>query len=157
MLILVEGRDGSGKSTLCDELYNNGLSVIKVPRGHNYEFKELLQYAQVHPLVCDRSFITEIVYRIFDGISCDVCLEFISSMLNGKTAPVRIIYCKTKKDYENSMLRGETNIVKPEDSERIGNIYDIIMRFIDSTTYVKIMPYDWTVQNVNDVLDFINS
>lgn len=156
MLILVEGRDGSGKSTLCNELYNKGLSVIKVAKGRNYEFKELLQYALVHPLVCDRSFITEVVYRIFDGISCDVCLEFISSMLNGNTT-VKIVYCKTEKDYENSMLRGETNIVKREDSERIGNIYDILMRFIDSTTYVKIMPYDWTVQNVNDVLDFINS
>lgn len=153
MIVLVEGRDGSGKSTLCDELYKSGVTVIKVPRHNNYCFEDLFEYGKKHTLVCDRSFITDIVYRIFDGEPTELSLSDMAKLL--EDSKVRIVYCYTPNDYVNSINRGEDNIISEEDSDNILNIYETIIKLIQVTVGIPIMEYNWTKNKVQEVIDFI--
>lgn len=159
MLILVEGADGSGKSYLVNQLYEKGFAVQKVQWGQNFNFRSAAYYCWHDNinLVEDRSPITDIVYRIFDEQkpdrteNIDDIFEWINSF------GVKIIYCKTKNSYTDSIRRGEENITSFQDHCEISKIYDIVMAIIKRKYPSAVLEYDHSKQNVNDVLKFINT
>lgn len=153
MLIFVEGRDGSGKTTLCDTLYKRGFNTIRVARGLNKSFCELAELNGTY--ICDRSFITELVYRIVDNTKCDMSLETMIKLLHrGK---VKIIYCCTKDDFKNSMKRGEDNITTEEASNRLALLYNHILAALVRTENIKVFEYDWHKDDINKVVQFVNN
>ena len=159
MLILVEGADGSGKSYLVNQLYEKGFAIQKVQLKQNFDFRCAANhclYADIN-LVEDRSPITDIVYRIFDEQKPDRT-ENIDDILEWiKRFNVKIIYCKTKSSYTDSIRRGEENITSFQDHCEISKIYDIIMAIIKRDYPSAVLEYDHSKQNVNDVLKFINT
>ena len=159
MLILVEGADGSGKSYLVSELYKEGFAIQKVKWHQNFDFNKAAAYCWYDGinLVEDRSPITDIVYRIFDEQKPDRT-ENIDDVLEWvRCFGVKIIYCKTKTSYTDSINRGEENITSFQDHCEISKIYDIVMAIIKRDYPSAVLEYDHSKQNVNDVLKFINT
>ena len=126
MIVIVEGVDGSGKSTLCKQLSDRKYDQAVI-NGGNTEFeryKNLKSSYKNDVVILDRSFITDLVYRSIDKKSrrgmdlyeiCNIC-----------KSDVKIIYCNSGSEFEDSMTRGENIVTTSELSNKIKNCYDII-------------------------------
>lgn len=124
--LIVEGVDGSGKSTLVKTLKENKLDAE------------------------DRSFITDIVYRLEDGQNpwSYVNMEDMARTLNNSV----IVYCKNKYSFEKSMERGEDNITSKKRSNKLQKIYKYVMTFIRNYTRAIIFEYNWQSDDVNELI-----
>lgn len=154
MLVILEGVDGSGKTTLCNQLKEKGFIVEPpVDRLEQFPYSKWFQLSQKRDItIVDRSFITELVYRTIDGKPtgkmtlkemCDV-LQFC-----------KIVLCETDSAFEDSMLRGEDNITNEKTSKQIQRTYQIITTMLSKFTSVKTFTYDWKHQTVDEVINFI--
>lgn len=156
MLVIVEGIDGSGKTTLCNNLKTRGCEVIRKSRDdRNFSLAEMHSYAVTDKIiVLDRAILTPWAYRIFDGAKLDAgdyCFsEALAILLNAK-----VIYCNNSNAYHWSMQRGETNITNFDDSERLRNIYDVIIGTIKLYNLSTVFEYDFEKDSVEDVIKFI--
>ncbi len=159
MLILVEGADGSGKSYLVNQLYEKGFAIQKVQWQQDFDFAEAAEkcWSGDINLVEDRSPITDIVYRIFDGRKPDRTENIDDIFYWIKQYGIKIIYCKTNTAYTDSMRRGEENISKFEDHCEISKIYDVVIGLIKRDFPKVILEYDHNKQNIDDALRFINT
>lgn len=121
MLIILEGIDGSGKTTLSKKLSEKyKLPVIKFSYPKNDEEKNnmFLQYLKIlynnnFKLILDRSWISEIVYGNIMRDSCvlsDFQVEFLNYLVNLHNG--RLYYCDigAEKSYNNAIKRGEDYI-----------------------------------------------
>lgn len=157
MIVILEGVDGSGKTTLCKQLVNEGYKQIAVIGGGEYEFYEWKRAKNdfvEDVAISDRSFITDIAYRLFDfkPRRC-MCLE---SMLEILRYDVRIVFLESGTEYEDSIARGEDNIITKFANTQIKRNYRVIADILELFTDVPIMRYDWRTQDVSDVIKFIN-
>lgn len=154
MLVILEGVDGSGKTTLCNQLKEKGFTVeLPIDRLEQFPYSKWFQLSQKRDItIVDRSFITELVYRTIDGKPvgkmtlkemCDV-LRFC-----------KVILCETDSAFEDSMLRGEDNITNEKISKQIQRTYQIITTMLSKFTSVKTFTYDWKHQTVDEVINFI--
>ena len=124
--LIIEGADGSGKSTLV---------------------QTLKQY-RMDPE--DRSFITDVVYRLEDGKNpwSYVNIEDMAKVLNRCI----IVYCKNPNCFEISMQRGEDNITSKKRSKKIQTIYEYVMTFIRKYTRATVFEYNWQKDDVNELI-----
>lgn len=160
MLILVEGADGSGKTTLVESLRKRGFKVVKpIDRELSsqdvrwtYLCLDSVQGGMTNHIV-DRSFISELVYRTFDGKEPTISLISICILLKH----CKIIYCKTDSQYEDSIARGEDNITTKEASEQISKLYDLFIEMFKQFEKVPVFYYDWRRSNLDEVSVFIKS
>lgn len=156
MLIIVEGIDGSGKTTLCNNLKTYGYKVIRKERDDkNFSVEEMYYYAITDKIiVIDRAILTPWAYRIFDGTKLDAddyCFNEALRIL----ANAKIIYCNNGNAYSWSMRRGETNIKSFDDSERLRSIYNVIIGTIKLYNLSTVFEYDFEKNSVEDVIKFI--
>lgn len=174
MLVILEGPDGSGKSHLFKQLVDLGYktddykkhipswsmclsTAIRNPEPN--WFKKLITDCKDNKetIILDRSFISELVYRLCDEKCCDVNYNSIAvGNLLWQLKDCKVIYCKTEKAFDNAIERGEDNITIREHHEEIVKAYDICMRFAERWFDANIMRYDWTTQKCDDVIRFIN-
>ena len=155
MIVIVEGVDGSGKSTLCKKLVDLGYdqSIITGGPTEYKRYKNLADNYKRSVVIMDRSFITDMVYRSLDlnerrGMD-------LYEMVNILKTDVKIIHCKSETSYEDSMLRGEDNITSRQRSDIIKNTYDIIISMLKVFTKVEVMNYNWRTNNIGKVIEFI--
>ena len=151
MFILVEGADGSGKSTLVNEL-SKWYSIDRKKRpDYKVFFNEEAMESKDEVYIFDRSVISELVYRTFDHEEplCNFkdLLHIVCNSL--------IIYCKNKNSYKKSIERGEDNITEKKDAKIISNTYDVIMNMFEVYSLAVIYEYDYEKQDVYDVVKFI--
>lgn len=156
MLVIVEGIDGSGKTTLCNNLKTRSCEVIRKERGDkNLSLEEMYYYLVTDKIiVIDRAILTPWAYRIFDGGTLDkddYCFSEALRILSN----AKIVYCNNKNAYSWSMRRGETNIKSFDDSERLRNIYDVIIGTIKLYNLSTVFEYDFEKDSVEDVIKFI--
>ena len=156
MLVIIEGVDGTGKSTLCKQLSTKGYTVIrKNRRDKNFTFGEFtfLQLAK-EKYAIDRALLTPWAYRLLDGKqldSDDFSLKEIITLL--KDSP--IIYCNCPNAFTYSIKRGETNINTIAKSNELRQIYDFIIGTLQLYNAATIFEYDFEKQTVDDVINFI--
>ena len=156
MLVIVEGIDGSGKTTLCDALQRNNCEIIRQERGDaKLSTSDITYYLTTTKIiVMDRAILTPWAYRIFDNGKLDsVDFSFVESL--NILANAKVIYCNNKNAYSWSMRRGETNIKSFDDSERLRNIYDVIIGTIKLYNLSTVFEYDFEKDSVEDVIKFI--
>lgn len=153
MLVFVEGVDGSGKSTLCEKLKGLGYDVIRTANYTENDFLEddYWRRCSDYPLIMDRSPITEFCYRIYDKRISEYKLSTLEYLVDSN----KIIYCKTKKSFDNAMQRGEDNITTRQSHKEISRIYDHFMSMMRVFTNVEILEYDWTKNTIDEVVQFI--
>ena len=154
MLILIEGADGSGKTTLVNQL-NKYFPTMRINRGNNH-LKELYDNLTCmnEDIVLDRSFITDVVYRLAldDGIGTDgINMFYMDCILRDSI----VIYCKTATQFDDAMHRGEDNITNLLTSKIISRHYDAIMKFINTRTSTHVIKYDWHFDTVEELVSTI--
>lgn len=157
MLVIIEGPDGSGKTTLCKKLKENGCIALRRERGYNWTIGEVCTIMLSDAVVVvDRMILTQIVYRLYDGKSLDKC-DFnwnqICTILNKRLT--KIIYCCTPNAYEYSIARGEENIKYEYEAMEIQKLYNYVVRVLELYEVVPVYHYDFEKQTVQDVLNFI--
>lgn len=159
MIIFVEGVDGSGKTTLVNTLEKSGYkkmdAIDRTLQGQYWEWnclKDKVKFSR-KPAIVDRSFISELVYRLFDDDVPTIDLQSISFLLEND---VKIIYCKNKNSYSNAISRGEYKITDKDIHKKIENAYDVVMSIIEKFTRCPIFKYDFDDDSISEVIKFIN-
>ena len=158
MLILVEGADGSGKTTLVTQLKQRGYKVISsVDRSLSSQDMRW-KFAALHSCetamkhcIMDRSFISELVYRTFDGEKPVISLSAMCNTLKF----CKIILCETDTQYEDSIRRGEDNIISREQADKIQELYNFYVNMFEKFDGVPVYRYNWKKNTVADVSSFI--
>ena len=153
MFVLVEGIDGSGKSTLVKEL-SNYYTVVAPKRNDKEMFLSLKLFYSDEVMVFDRSILSDMVYRIFDGEEPDCSIFDIMRVLEHSI----IIYCKNKNSYKKSIERGEDNIIDKKDSKKLSQIYDTIFSMFKVYRMCdNILEYDYEKDEPDIVRCYIES
>ena len=158
MLIIVEGGDGSGKSTLCKQLSElDNTDVVRFERGSQVSLTDYIELAMsTYNYVLDRSFITDIVYRILDNGERE-SLSFVQMATLFTTGRIKVVYCETRTQYEDSIKRGEDNIVDKKLSDRLKDLYRVVLTFLEKYANIPVMRYNWKAGNLSEVCEFINT
>lgn len=153
MLVLLEGADGSGKTTLCKQLKEFGFNVADpVNRDETNLYEQWLKLINKGDAIIDRSFITELVYRTVDGKETgDLNLEQMCYLLKY----CKVILCETDSAFEDSIKRGEDNITDKETATKIKDAYKLILTMLGKFTKAEVFTYNWKKQKFNEVIKFI--
>ena len=154
MLILVEGADGSGKTTLVNQL-SEYFPVMRINRSNDHikEFYDNLTCMN-EDIVLDRCFITDLVYRLAldDGIGTDgINMFYMDCILHDSI----VIYCKTVTQFDDAKARGVNNITDLKTAQTISKYYDAVMKFINTRTSTHVIKYDWHFDTPEDLVSTI--
>ena len=160
MLILIEGVDGSGKSTLCKQLEEKGYKIYKDERDFDANRLCAVQNMWSSPVkyVCDRSFVTDIIYRTVYGgkhgpTSFNKAIKFLDQ--NYRKDSCKVIYCNSLTAFEDSMKRGEDNVMTASESVMLRRHYESFLNICNEWLKLDVMRYDWHYDNVDDAIKFI--
>lgn len=154
MIVLIEGVDGSGKTVLCNTLKNEGYEQISVKEDESeaYEYFKLSRNTD-RIYISDRSFLSDLVYRIYDGKPRRGMnlYSILHCMANG----IKVVFCHTDSSYEDSIKRGEDNITSRNANSAINVIYHMLYRTLKIFTDIPVIDYNWKTDNVSDIIKFI--
>jgi thymidylate kinase len=158
MIILIEGADGSGKSTLLNRLSEIGFKTMTapIPNRNMYEKWNKLVYNSIYygeNYIFDRSFISEIIYRVIDGRNSYISLGQVCELLKFS----KIILCETPTQFEDSIARDETNITTIENAELIRHKYRDFIKMVNKLEKVPYIVYNWKVDSISKAIHFINN
>ena len=153
MVIIVEGPDGTGKTTLIKELCKdvNYVELKGIPRNYPDQFKHwsnLLSSCSMSSItyVIDRCFLSEIVYRcVKDDLYPNITFNKILELLNIKH--VIYILCKTDNAYKYATERGE-EYVNENEHKLITDYYNVLFTMLDKFTPMRMTEYDFTKDTV---------
>lgn len=162
-IFLVEGVDGSGKTTLVNKLkkqYGDISVVHTVPRDWlqlessvnlwQYLFEKIkLKVKHENIVLIDRSFITDFVYRtrVDIGKPSMAFNEFAYLMYN---YDLKIIYCNTNAAYVNAKARGENYITNLTIHTNICETYEHFMETMKMLG-IPVVKYDYMVDKIDDL------
>lgn len=155
MIVFVEGVDGSGKSTLIENL-SNLYSNIRISRREDGPLmwnkvislgKSLGKDAVI---LVDRSPLTEYVYRTEDDKMCKYQYSQVLKWLKSG----KVIYCNNDYAYSNAISRGEDNLTDENRHSKVKHIYDTYVSTL-RLEHVPIMYYNWQENCLDDVIKFI--
>ena len=158
MLIIVEGGDGSGKSTLVQKLKTFNFKIEKpaaLNNRHQFEYYERLALQSIYNeenVILDRSFISELVYRVFDKKKPRLKLSEMFALLKY----CKIILCETGTQFQDALKRGEDNITNEEDSIQIKMLYRHYISLMEQFENVPVLRYNWQKDKMIKVISFIN-
>lgn len=170
MMLIVEGLDKCGKSTLVDYLLKNleDTFIIKNgyrPKGNDRKEKEKILYIydkllsnyiqnfQNDILIFDRYFISELVYckkRGYDAFKIPGMKDFISAIEERKD--IILIYCRT--DYNNikkKFIEDKEEYIEIDEIRKLDKRYQEVISKINMLK----LPYDYTVTSPKTVVEKI--
>ena len=158
MTVIIEGVDGSGKSTLVKQLADEGFRVAtvesnRVSRKEFIEWETLSMYQNDEIVITDRSFLTDLVYRIHDGKERKGMDLYHMSMVLDEN--VKVVFCETGTEFDDAMARGEDNITSRAASKDISDIYRVVREMVRLFTKTPVFVYNWHDMSVSDVINFI--
>lgn len=161
-MLIVEGIDGVGKTTLVEHLQQD-YGVKKYHFDYDLNNMDLLsKYMKVlsseinDKLVLDRSFISEMVYGPVIRNSCKLSLEDYTKLLNAyKKIGARIIYLICPKEillkrrnFDKSDYEIITNYY-----EKLKNKYDEIMEY--SSKFIDVITINTYEENIEQVRNHV--
>lgn len=183
MLIILEGADGAGKTTLniniCKmiekKFYIDGDKIIdwsgnaerliptkpkdlnRITEVELYKNLKNFILAKNWFYVCDRGMISDIVYRIFDEYSSVTIITKFKEFIDKYANKIFLVYCKNSKSEEYMLKRGDNNPIAIQKHKEICKIYDIIMDVLSKNFY-NYAEYDFTnsksVKNVMKAIEY---
>lgn len=156
MLILVEGVDGSGKSELCKQLKAEGYKVIQangtryLPDQYRF-YNEVVNQAQFYNIVSDRSFISDIIYRMQDKTAKPyMTLSEVWIVITR----CKIIHCHTSNAFTKAQERGEDEVTDRNVHKQLGEYYNTFMTML-KTYGIPVCDYDYHKDHFGKVIEFI--
>ena len=139
-MIIIEGLDGVGKTTLVDYFVKMGMKKYHF----DYDKKNMDLFSKyIDILVFDRSFISEMVYGPIMRHNCKFTFEqYIKLLEEYKKRNALIIYLTSPKEI---LLSRRSNDLKDYEIiqnhyEELNNKYDEIMDY--SSNYIDVLKYD---------------
>lgn len=157
MIVVIEGPDGTGKTTLAKQLAKQGMIYEYRARHYNFtdeEMKRMLEDDRTH--VLDRSFLTTWVYRVVQQEPLDECdFTFEQTMQYMKSGRLKIVHCTYPYGFQKAMERGEDNITNQEVWNTLRKGYVFAINTIRIFNLCKVYDYCWSMQEVDDVMKFI--
>ena len=156
MLIILEGADGSGKTTLANNLQKHGFEVLcRTKSDENFTFAEIRQFqVSSTKYVIDRALLTTWAYRLLnnDTLNSD---DFTLSELITLLYFSPVIYCNCNNSYDYAIARGEDNIRTKTKHDKLRAIYNFIFNTIRLYNITTVFEYDFEKNTVEDVIKFI--
>ena len=156
MLLLIEGNEGVGKTTLINQLAERiHFVTVKYPKEVKKTFQMLYNFIKDEILyVLDRGFISDLVYRSLDHKRGQTTLYQIGQLCSSPSG-IKIIFCNNKNAFENAMKRGETNITVEPLHKIIDNRFFFVEEMIKNFTDIETFDYNYEYQSIDDVIEFI--
>lgn len=164
MLILVEGADGTGKSTLINQLkhiekmlFISGKDVPRDFPGQSdiWHWESMNALTNKSKVLFDRSYLSELVYRsVLKDKKPTISLQDIIHLLQYVGT---IIYCKTNNSFDLAQKRGEDYITSERVHNKIVKMYDNVIDIIKTFNLCNVIEYDFSKENVEDVINKINN
>jgi thymidylate kinase len=166
-IIIVEGPDGAGKTTLIDkieeralefgsvEIINHGAYLGESAIGHHY-LKSIEMAASFNTVIMDRSWISEPIYgHVMRGGKNRLPwndYRFLCNKANEFKA--QIIYCLPPMETCLAAWRSRREIEYVDDEEKMTNVYQLYRASFSDMYIVPKRLWDWT-QSVK-MEEFIN-
>lgn len=151
MLVVIEGGDGSGKTILTSQLSKLGYKCGKLSYNESTDEK-WLELAKEPLFITDRSFITDVVYRLRDGKEPQTTINGQIDVIN---KGLMIVLCDTPTSFVDGINRGEDNIVSEKDANLIKQIYRIVCSYYNMMFNIPLYVYNWKTDNINSIVNFI--
>lgn len=128
-MIILEGPDGAGKSTLANSLARElDLNILKMTINGGQSATEYLQKLQCDGVVMDRCWISEQIYSDIFGreprLDADKC-ERLTDLCADSNIPIVIVLPPLPTVIKRLIKRGD------EHAEVIANIDEIYKRYVD--------------------------
>lgn len=156
MIILVEGNEGTGKTTLINRIMQEIPAVyVKYPKEvrNTYELYSALAGLK-KTVILDRGFISDLAYRMWDTNEGQMTLKEIGDITNWRNS-LKIIWCWNENGFEDAKRRGEDYIVDYEAYELIDTNLRKIKRLLNSFTDLDMLDYNYRYTDIDDVINFI--
>lgn len=158
MLIIVEGPDGTGKSTLVKTLREKYKFISRKPIDRNrkyqsYYWKKFLdKYSKGKGIyVVDRCYLSELVYRLaMNDLWPNISLLNIAKLL--ETNNVKYIFCKNDNGYVNAKKRGEDYIKSLNEHVKVTNTYIFVQTLLEKFAKCEIYNYDYEKDNLDTLV-----
>lgn len=151
MLVIVEGADGSGKTTLVNKIEEYGYAKKihflhkDIPNQYTLWLLFMEECASDDKLyVLDRCFLSDWVYRVVmeDGEPY-MSLHNIASLLNINN--VVYIYCKNERAFEFAKRRGEYYITSEDVHKKVCETYEFVFKTISKfCKNSKVISFDFS-------------
>lgn len=147
-LIIVEGADGTGKTTLINKFLEQGAILVPVIAKDSENYDGIFRcwneevYRRDEDIVMDRCIFTDMVYRYVKGgkPTRSSLLVILKSLSKFQSV---IIHCNNKDCYKQSMVRGENFITDEKDSDKICELYNFLFFVIKNYTNIPVIEYDY--------------
>lgn len=150
-MIIVEGPDGAGKSTLCDMLLDGGIitKLVQSPgrtRGKVPLLEQTLRYMRLyrkdHNTAVDRFMWSELVYGPILRDKCKFSnSNYMAALQELMYTGCIIIFCLP--GIENLKFKSDENSQVIVNADRIYHSYEAHFARV-SNTYAKALKYNWT-------------
>lgn len=157
MIIMIEGPDGTGKTTLAKELAKRGAIYHYKTRHYNYtkeEMSDMMNDKRVH--VLDRGFLTPWVYRIVEYSpldDVDFSFEYMYECMTSKK--LIIIYCNYPYGFQAAQRRGEDGVTDIYTWDKLKSAYDFVVDTIFLFNICPVYRYCWSTDIIDNVMKFI--
>lgn len=153
MLVIVEGPDGSGKTTLINDLYKYKYKKVfgihkNSPRQFDLWSQIMISHIKSDEYyVIDRCYLSDWAYRLAvnDGEPY-IKLQDIADLL--KLDGVVYVFCETSNAYGNAVKRGEDYITDRCTHIKLTYIYDFIYETLCKFTNAKCIKYNYETDNI---------
>lgn len=154
MRIIIEGCDGTGKSSVAlklAEIYEE--NILHMTRWGKKNFRSYFnQYSQVEPFISDRSFISEIVYsKVFNrdcGINDDE-IDDLFRLLQNKEYKIVILICAINE------IRRRLNIRNDESEDILKRIEKIQDEFMELAKEYHFCVINTTYKTIDEIVEEI--
>lgn len=156
MLVIFEGVDGSGKTTAIQKIREQtNYNTMKALRHDTNTFADYFDAATSDDItLCDRSPISDIVYRLCDTAEVGAFNLFDIAFLFDR-GKVKIVYCDTEQSYVDAINRGEDFVTLKSHHDELRQLYRIVITILKKFTKVSICNFDWTKNDLSKVIKFI--
>ena len=157
MIAIIEGPDGTGKTTLAKKLAERGMVYHYRQRHNNYatdEMTQMLYDDKIH--VLDRSFLTTWVYRLVQNEpldKCDFSFEYMYAYMTSRR--LKIVYCNYPFGFRRAIERGEDNITSEKTWNKLKETYEYIVRTILLFNICPLISYDFATTDVDMIEEFL--
>ena len=157
MLIIIEGNEGTGKTTLINQLAEKTpFIMVKYPKEIKNTYQMLDNFAKSDDLyILDRSFISDIVYRRLDHKKGQMNLFQVGRLCGDNERRIKIVFCRHHNAFNNAIARGENNIRVESVHKILDDEFFSIEELIKNFTDIEVFDYNYEYQNVDDVINFI--